>query len=433
MSRKPSVCILGAGASGLAVARLLSVREGLSGRVCSEREPDAAVREAFREVGFSWDNAGPGAGDGRLVVSPGFAVEHPWLARAEALGLQPEAEAEVGTSFLRGRTLAVTGSLGKTTMVMLAAEMLRAHGFTVTLSGNIGRPVSEAALTQAEADWHVMELSSFQTECFQCFRPDVGVILNLVPNHLDRHGTLVQYAEAKARMLRFQTGADLAVVPENYPVPVRTRGRLWRPDPARVPETRGTGFDFPAYRENLAALMTGLAEVPLKPETVREVLERFQFPPHRMQVLRHTRGGMIVDDSKSTCLAATRAAMAAMAAVSGRMHVLIGGIPKGDPPEMLLDILRTHPVSLYLYGTSAEGFAACWRDVSEHCGVYRDLPEAVKAVFLHRNAGEPLLFSPGCASFDQYVSYMERGQHFQHLIDPIRNPFDPKPSQQEKP
>jgi len=212
---------------------------------------------------------------------------------------------------------------------------------------------------------------------------------------------------------------------------VRTRGRVRAPDPARVPDTRGTGFDFPAYRTNLSALMTGLAEVRLDAETVRSVLQGFRFPPHRMEVLTHGRGGVIVDDSKSTCLTATRAAMEA---VAGPMHVIIGGVHKGDPPEMLIDVLRNSPVSLYLFGASAEAFSACWRGHSGRCGIYPDLAEAVKAVFLHRKEGEPLLFSPGCASFDQYSSYMERGQHFQHLIEAFsNNPFDSKPSAQEKP
>ncbi|MCC5843469.1 MAG: hypothetical protein JJU05_04380 [Verrucomicrobia bacterium] len=431
MNRTLQVCILGAGGSGLAAARLLSVREGLRGRVCSEREPDAAVREAFLSVGFEWDAAGPAAGDGRVVVSPGFAAEHPWLERAGGLGSRVEAEAELGSSYLKGRILAITGSLGKTTMAMLAADLLRAHGYSVTLSGNIGVPVCEVALERGEADWHVLELSSFQTEMFQRFRPDVGVILNLVPNHLDRHGTMARYAEAKARMVGFQEEGDLAVIPEGYPVRVGTRGWVRVPDPARVPDTRGTGFDFPAYRANLAGLMTGLAEVPLDAETVRSVLEGFRFPPHRMEVLTHGRGGLIVDDSKSTCLSATRAAMEA---VAGPMHVIIGGVHKGDPPEMLIGVLRNYPVSLYLFGASAEVFAASWQGHSGRCGIYPDLTEAVKAVFLHRKEGEPLLFSPGCASFDQYSSYMERGQHFQHLIEAfINNPSDSKPSAQEKP
>jgi len=431
MNELPSVCILGAGGSGLAAARLLSAREGLCGRVCSEREPDAAVREAFRAQGYQWDAAGPGAGDGRVVVSPGFAAEHPWMERARAEGLRVEAEAEMGASCLKGRILAITGSLGKTTMAMLAADLLRAQGYSVTLSGNIGVPVCEVALERGEADWHVLELSSFQTEIFQRFRPDVGVILNLVPNHLDRHGTMARYAEAKARMVAFQEEGDLAVIPEGYPAPVETRGRVRVPDPARVPDTRGTGFDFPAYRANLAALMTGLGEVPLDIRTVQSVLEAFRFPPHRMEVLTHGRGGVIIDDSKSTCLSATCAAMEAMA---GPMHVIIGGVHKGDPPEMLIDVLRNYPVSLYLFGASADVFAACWRGHSSRCGIYPDLAEAVKAVFLHRKEGEPLLFSPGCASFDQYSSYMERGQHFQHLIEAFsNNPFDSKPSAQEKP
>ena len=431
MSLSSRVCILGTGRSGLAAAGLLSARREAGGRVCSETEPGAGVRAAFADLGFAWDALGPLEGDERIVVSPGFAVNHPWLVRAQANGSRVEAEAELGAAALKGRILAITGSLGKTTMAMLAADLLRAHGQTVTLSGNIGVPVCEVALDPGSADWHVIELSSFQTEIFQSFRPDIGVILNLVANHLDRHGTMTAYAEAKARMLAYQTGADLAVIPENYPVPVNTGARTRRPDPRRIPKTEGTAFDLPAYRDNLAALMTGLAEAELEESTVRKVLEDFRLPPHRMEVLAHARGGLIINDSKSTCLSATRAAMAA---VAGPMHVIAGGLHKGDSPEILLDVLNASPVSMYLFGASAEAFAACWQGHSEHCGVYRTLAEAVDAVFLRRKSGEPLLFSPGCASFDQYSSYMERGQHFRHLIQPsLIQTSDSKPPEQEKP
>jgi UDP-N-acetylmuramoylalanine--D-glutamate ligase len=412
MKNSERVCILGAGGSGLAAARLLAARTECGGRVCSDAKPSDAILNAFAASGFLWDAEGPK--DERVVVSPGFAVEHSWMRRAAEAGLEVEAEAELGASALKGNILAVTGSLGKTTMAMLAAEILKAHGFSVTLSGNIGMPVSEVALNQAEADWHVIELSSFQTEIFRSFRPDIGIILNLAPNHLDRHGTMERYAEAKARMLAFQTGADVAVIPEDYPVPVHTRARVRTPDAARIPDTAGTGFDVPAYRANLAALMTGLAELDLDPLRVRAVLEAFQFPPHRMQILRHDPGGKIINDSKSTCLSATRAAMESL---TGPMHVIIGGIHKGDSPEILSEVLKSGPVFLYLFGASAERFEAAWRKLAAGCEVHKGLASAVRSVFLHRKAGEPLLFSPGCASFDQYSSYMERGQHFQDLIE----------------
>lgn len=406
------VCILGAGRSGLAAARLLSVRGGWSGRVCSESEPDAATRSAFAELGFEWDREGP-KDEARVVVSPGFAVEHPWMRAAAAGGRFPEAEAEVGAAALHGKILAVTGSLGKTSMVLLAAELLRTHGYTVTLSGNIGMPVCEAAFTQAQADWHVIELSSFQTEIFRKFRPDVGVILNLAPNHLDRHCTLERYAEAKARMLAFQTREDLAVVPETYPVPVKTLARVRTADSAELPDTAGTGFDRPAYRANLASLLTGLSDLDLDPRRIRAVLEGFRFPPHRMQIVHSGPGGLIINDSKSTCLTATRAAVESL---PGPLHVLIGGVHKGDSPAILREVFRLKTVSLYLFGASAEAFGEAWRGRAAHCGVHKTLDEAVEAVFLRRNEGEPLLFSPGCASFDQYSSYMERGQHFQDLV-----------------
>lgn len=409
------VCILGTGASGLAAARLLSVRDGLGGRVCSESEPGAGVREAFAGLGFAWDGAGPVAGEGLVVVSPGFAADHAWVVRARELGAVVRSEAELGAEGLRGRILAVTGSLGKTTTVMLAAEVLRAHGLRVTLSGNIGLPVCAVALECPEADWHVLELSSFQTELFEGFRAEVGLLLNLVPNHLDRHGTMAAYARAKARMFCGQRPEDVAVIPEGLALE-GVGGTVRRPEGWRVPDTRGTGFDVPAYRENVAVLLTGLADVGLDAGVVRRVMEGFEFPPHRMQVVSDGPDGLIVDDSKSTCLTATLAAMRAVMGAGRPLHLVMGGVPKGDGPELLGEAVAAGGVSLYLFGLAAEGFAAILGPRAARCEVCGDLEEAMRRVFLHRNAGETLLFSPGCASFDQYSSYMERGQHFQHLV-----------------
>ena len=406
------VCILGSGSSGQAAARLLA-SVGRSGWVCAERDPTPEMQRAFENCGFSYTARIPEDGLDFAVISPGFAMEHPWLQVLRARGISLVPEFELGAGYLQGKTVAVTGSLGKTTMVLFAMHLLRQQGLRVTCSGNIGTPTCEVALKSPVADVHVLELSSFQTEAATGFRPDVGVWLNLFPNHLDRHGSMDAYAGAKARMFAFQTPADFAVLPEGVPVAVPGRGRRRVPEPARVPETRGTGFDHPALRENLAALLTGLGDWDFAPEQIRAAMETFAFPPFRMQEIGTPKLGRVINDSKSTCLSATRAALRG---VDGPVHLIMGGVPKGDDPGMLKQEFREKTVYVYLYGECAAAYASAWRAEAAQCEVHEGLRACLDSVFRQRNRTESLLFSPGCASFDQYMSYEARGRHFQKLV-----------------
>jgi len=410
------VCILGTGSSGLAAARLLAA-QGLSGTVCADQAPDAACLQSFVEPGFIWV-AAPPPGAKNLVVSPGFPAGHPFLRHPA----DKTAEFELGTRFLKGKTLAVTGSLGKTTLVMLAAEILRAHGLRVTLSGNIGTPVCETALRHPDADVHVLELSSFQTELNQAFRPDIGILLNLAPNHLDRHGSFEAYAAAKLRMFASQRPGDVAVLPRPWTEHVQGAARTLAPDPKRLPDLRGTRFDTPPLRANLAALFTGLQSFELDPARVRGCLERFVFPAHRMSEHWIPGVGRVINDSKSTCLTAT---LAALQSVPGPVCLFVGGMGKGEDPALLTDELGRGNVSLYLFGRDASLFAEAWKSLPRRCGVYEKLEDAIADAFLHRHANEPLLFSPGCASFDQYSGYSARGDHFLRLVTPSTTEPEP--------
>ena len=406
-------CILGTGSSGQAAAKLLRAQGLGGGCVCAEKPPPPPLREAFEADGFPFQGTLPDAVPSRVIVSPGFSMDHPWLEALRQREIAPTPEFALGASFLEGRVVAITGSLGKTTMAMLAADLLRAAGKTVTLSGNIGLPVSEVARTRPRADVHVIELSSFQTETNRDFRPDIGILLNLFPNHLDRHHDMEAYAMAKARLFRAQSAGDLAVVPTSFPVPVPGAGRKLAPDEGCLPDLRGTAFDTPSLRANLSALLTGLAEFHLSDALILQVLERFQFPPHRMQEVGSPETGRIIDDSKSTCLSAT---VAALKAVPGPVHLIAGGVAKGESLAPLRPCLREKIVHLHLFGSAGPEMANEWGDFAASCHLSLDLSACMDEVFRKRSCTETLLFSPGCASFDQYSGYAERGNHFQSLI-----------------
>lgn len=426
---KTPIQIFGSGASGVAAAKLLA-EEGLHGVVYAERAPSRADQATLASLGFPWNEGDPPAGAGTVVVSPGLPADHPWIAAAAAGEADLLPEYALGASRLKGSVLAVTGSLGKTTMVTFAADLLRTAGLRVTLSGNMGVPVCTVARAHPSADVHVMELSSFQTEINPGFRPDAGVWLNLFPNHLDRHETLEAYAAAKARMFVYQTPEDLAVLPPDLPVAVETSARKVAPDPGRVPETSGTRFDTPALRANLAALLTGLSPWDVDPQMVRQVMETFPFPPHRMEPLEFPGLGLVIDDSKSTCLAATRAALES---VPGTVHLVAGGLPKGEDYHEMRDLLAKRRPRLYLYGNAAPKMREAWEDLVPVCEAGVRLQEALEAVFSRRHADEPLLFSPGCASFDQYSGYVERGQHFRRLLQEMQLKNSQTEFEKEKP
>ncbi len=405
------LCILGAGQSGIAAARLLAM-QGRKGVLVSQTRPDEDRIEELHSLGIPWCQEPVEATT--VITSPGFPVDHPWLTQYREAGADILPEFEFGSRYVEGKILAVTGSLGKTSMVMLAAELLRKAGQKVTLSGNIGIPVCEVARTEPVADVHVMELSSFQLEASRAFRPDVGICLNLMPNHLDRHITLEAYAEAKARLFVHQTADDVAVWPEPYPVEVRTPARRKSPEAARLPHLTGTVWEQGPLRENLSVLMAGLEELGLPDSSVWEnVVRDFIFPPHRMQRIGLPGAGLIVDDSKSTCLSATRGALAA---TPGHVHLIVGGRGKGESLSILEKSFAEREVSLYLIGETARDMADAWNGLVTTCKCSITLERAIEEIWARREQGEPLLFSPGCASFDQFQHYSHRGEEFQRLV-----------------
>lgn len=405
------VCILGAGRSGQAAARLLFQR-GHSGFVLSERLPSETDQEKLRELGFPCTTTPRPVGS--AIISPGFAWDHPWLEEMRAGRTELIPEFEFGSRFLKGDLLAITGSLGKTSMAMLAAELLTVAGRKVVLSGNIGTPVCEVVLSEAEVDVHVMEVSSFQLEALQSFRPEAAVCLNLFPNHLDRHGSMENYAAAKARLFRFQEPGDVAWWPDTYPVEVKTRAnRIFSADTV-VPELSDTCWEQGPLRENLTALLSVLPRLAkISGEQVDATVRSFTFPPHRLQRLQIEGAGWVVDDSKSTCLSASRGALAA---TPGHVHLILGGKGKGESLSILEKSFADREVSLYLIGEAAPEMFEAWKDCVNVCVLAKSLDRALDEIWSRRGQGEPLLFSPGCASFDQFRSYTHRGEEFQRLV-----------------
>jgi UDP-N-acetylmuramoylalanine--D-glutamate ligase len=348
------------------------------------------------------------------IVSPGIPIDHVWMQELKVRGVKAVPEVEWGAQFLEGEILAVTGSLGKTSMVMLAAEILKAAGYTVTVSGNIGVPVSEVAFGNPCADIHVIEVSSFQLESAREFHPQAALCLNLYPNHLDRHGSMDAYAAAKAKLFRKMDPGDSAWWPEPYPGRVQTQVARAELAGGLCPPLLDTVFEQGALRENLLRLLTVLRRWRLPEfDRLEEVIRGFAFPPHRLQRLDIPGAGTVIDDSKSTCLSAT---VAALGTVPGEVHLILGGLGKGEDLSRYEKAFAERAVSLYVIGDEAKAMVDAWSKAVRFCENCGTLDIAIQRSWARRDEGQSLLFSPGCASFDQFKNYEHRGNEFQRLV-----------------
>ncbi len=435
--RFQSALVLGLGASGAAAARLLR-DEGARVTVVDAgdtgvlRERAAALRARGVEVCLAEPGVPAGAWEVG-IVSPGIAAGAPSVRAARVRGLPLLSELELGWSRARGPVLAVTGSNGKSTLVKLCAEALARAGKRAVLAGNYGPAVCEVVREPGAWDWLVLEVSSFQLETVSALRPEVGVLLNLVPNHLDRHGDLDTYRALKARLFARMRATDTAVVPAGTCDAIRAvagssprwvtfgteAAATYRYQPARVEgpagyraEMAGTGFDSEILGVAAAAAAAALTACGAGPGALAAAARAFVPLPHRMQVLGRWNGVRVVDDSKATNLAAL---VAAVRMTPGPVRLIAGGRPKGESWAAGRSVLADRVAGAYLIGEAAAAMAAAWSETVP-CVLCETLAAAVAAAWRAAQPGDTILLSPGCASFDQFAGFAERGMAFQHAV-----------------
>ena len=386
--------VLGAGRSGIAAASLLR-GEGWSVTVLDGADlwPENA----------SFD---------LCVVSPGVPLSHAWQVEARRLGVPVVSELQLGAerfASMGGKMLAVTGSKGKSSVVKLVADALGG-----VPCGNYGTPLCEVALRRREQrtmpQWAVVEVSSFQMET-TVLPPDTfeaAAILNLQEDHLDRHGTKDVYHSLKRHLLDF---AKVRIVGSG----VECANAVCADDSHCGAMLVGSYFDNPILRTNGMCAISLLRAAGLSDDSIRSAFERFEPLPHRMQSIGAVNGVEWIDDSKATSLAALVAGvtMAAARCSCGNrnVHLIAGGLPKGDDPAMAVAVLSKHVRKVYLIGACAQALADAWRDAVP-CEVCGTLEKAVVAAAQDAMPTECVLLSPGAASFDQFKSYGERGERF---------------------
>jgi len=367
-----------------------------------------------------------------VVVSPGVPWELPLLAEARQRGLEVIAEVELASRSLPSVPIVgVTGSNGKTTVTTLLGEIVRTAGWRVGVGGNIGTAASELALT-GPWDAVVLELSSFQLEGCTTLRPRVGVLLNLSPDHLDRHPTMASYMTAKTRIFAHQLPDDFAVLNADDPTlnGLRVPSRQLRFSLSKRTAEAHLGGDalvldgeplLPraelqllgehnvanALAAALAASRLGVART-----AIADALRRVPALPHRHQVVAEGSGVRWVDDSKGTNIGATAAGLAGY--TPGTVHLIAGGLGKGQDFRELRPAAEGRLARIYLIGEAAEaiGIALAGTAPLERCGT---LDEAVLRAAVHARPGDVVLLSPACASFDQFRNYAHRGEEFARL------------------
>ncbi len=336
-----------------------------------------------------------------VVKSPGVPRDNPIVAAAR---VPVWSEVELAYRHLPNPILGVTGTNGKTTTTEWIGAMFRAAGLEAAVAGNVG-----AALSGVEAPpdvWVVCELSSFQLEDIDEFRPRVAVLLNLEPDHLDRHGTFEAYRDAKLRIFENQAAGDTALVPVGFgPVPGGAARVEFGPDlDAEV------GLPGAHNRENAAAAAAAARAVGLPEAAIAEALRSFPGVPHRLEPVAERDGVRFVNDSKATNAAAARRALAAY---ESPLHVILGGRGKSESYDALARELHGRA---YLIGEAADEIAAALDRAGvpyERCG---DLASAVSAAAAAARSGDVVLLSPACASYDQFEDFEHRGEEFRRLV-----------------
>ncbi len=417
-------------AAELAGSSVLVVGLARSGRAAAE----ALVARGARVVGFDRDEAIDVGRLGELgvevrlgleeetllhgidlvVKSPGVPGETPLVSGAVARGIPVWSEIELGARLLGNPILGVTGTNGKTTTSELVGAMFRAAGRPVEVAGNVGRPLTSLVGASPEDAWVVCELSSFQLEDVETLKPRVAVLLNLEPDHLDRHVTFDAYVETKLRLFERQDEDDIAVVPRVLgKIPGDARRVEFSADDELPAEPLLPG---PHNRENAAAATAAARAAGIDDDAIGEALRTFEGVPHRIELVRELRGVRYVNDSKATNVAA---ALRALASFPGaRRHMILGGRGKHERYEPLAAALGPEDRA-YLIGEAAEEIAHALSAAGVDHVASRSLAAALHDTVRCARAGDVVLLSPACASFDQFRDFEERGDTFRALVEEL--------------
>src|SRR6478672_12441273 len=437
------VLVVGLGKSGVASALFLQA-QGAKVTVSDSKPQDQLGEEIpiLLDHGIAVETGGHGErtfrGQDLIVVSPGVPVDSPPLVQARALGEPVIGEIELASQFLPKNLVAITGSNGKTTTTTLAGEIIAAGGFPTVVGGNIGTPAISLVERAKANTIVVLEVSSFQLETIQTFRPKVAVVLNITPDHLDRHRTFEAYTNAKARIFENQQPDDFAVLNADDPTCAGLAGRtraqvFWfsRKEEVKqgsyVRDGRILFRDAESQREIMLA-----SEIPLKgshnienvlaavcvgalmgcePGSIGKAVRDFKAVEHRLEYVATIRGVEYYNDSKATNVDAT---IKALESFPANVHLILGGKDKGSDYTLLNHLLQQRVKRVYTIGAAAEKIESQIKGVDVDRS--ENLETALRRASATSEAGDIVLLAPACASFDQFRSYEHRGRVFKEVV-----------------
>lgn len=374
-----------------------------------------------------------------IIISPGVPLDLPVLQAARQANVEIVGELALAGEYLQTPVIAVTGTNGKTTVTTMIGELLRAANKKVFVGGNIGTPLMEYLLTPQEADVAVLEVSSFQLDTAGDFRPEVGILLNITPDHLERYESFAHYVQAKFKMFAHRKPGDRMVLNSDDPEIARWSahtdfsgepfffgndfregyGAIWRdnkvvvtlPDAGEI-YSLPTGLNKSPNRENCLAAILGARLMDCPAPMIAGGLAGFQPLPHRLSMVAEINGVSYVNDSKATNEGAV---LAALEALDKPVILIAGGRSKGGNYGLLRPVVAERVKKILLIGEAVREMASAFAGLApvEECGT---LADAVRQAALAAEKGDVVLLSPACASFDQFSGYEERGRVFEREV-----------------
>jgi len=438
------VLVVGLGKSGVSSALFL---QSMGGRVTvSDSKTEDQLREEIPTLldrGIAVETGGHGERTFRdqdlIVISPGVPFNVPQLAQARQMGIPVIGEIELASLYLKGKIVAITGSNGKTTTTSLTGEILNKGGFKAQVGGNIGTPAISFVGDSTEDSYNVLEISSFQLETIKTFRPYIAAVINVTPDHLDRHGSFEGYAVAKERVFENQTAEDYAILNADDPTCVAMAGRVksqvrWISPKHGVDNGAFIRDEQIVYRESgretqimpvselqlkgahnlenvLCAVSAGMI-VGCRPEDIRRAVAEFKAVEHRLEFVTAINGVQYYNDSKATNVDAT---IKALESFPKNIHIILGGKDKGSDYTVLKPLLQERVKQVYTIGAAAEKIE---NHIAGAAPVARagTLENAIRLATEKAQPGDVVLLAPACASFDQFQSYEHRGRVFKDTV-----------------
>ena len=447
------VLVVGLGKSGVASAQFLAAR-GARVTVSDTRSQNELKTQipALLDRGIAVETGVHGERTFRdqdmIVVSPGVPSDLPQLVRARAQGIPVIGEIELAARFLKGKIVAITGSNGKTTTTTLCGELIASASQRTLVGGNIGTPVILLVDDSTDDTVNVIEVSSFQLETIETFHPYIAVVLNITPDHLDRHGSMEAYTAAKARIFENQRGSDFSVLnlddPGSAALRSRTKGQLcWFTRKQQLSGEQMGSFVRDGqicWRDGMheQAIMPA-SEIPLKGAhnlenvlasvavgrlcgcdavSIRAAVQKFKAVEHRLQYIATVGGVEYYNDSKATNVDAT---IKAIESFPGNIHLILGGKDKDSDYTLMNHLLRERVKRVYTIGSAAEKIRSHVQSAVEVLPC-KTLDSAVERAHDLAKSGDIVLLAPACSSFDQFENYEHRGRTFRTLVERMAAP-----------